>query len=98
MSHLKYHVVGYALILFVAIFGCSKSTKKKLHTIGVFQFNSNPLLDATREGFVKALKDAGYEDGINIKLDFKNAQGDISTTQLIARKFVQDEVDVNNPS
>ena len=92
MSHLKHRVVGCALILLM-VFGCSKSAKK-LYTIGVFQFNFNPLLDATREGFVKALKDAGYEAGINIKLDFENAQGDISTTQLIARKFVQDEVDM----
>ena len=86
-------VLVCALILPVAIFGCSKRSKD-LYTIGVFQFNSNPLLDDAREGFTKALKDVGYENDINIRLDFKNAQGDISTSQLIARKFVQDEVDM----
>jgi len=93
MNHFRRQVVGCVLVLLVGVFGCSKPARK-LYTIGVFQFNSNPLLDATREGFVEALKDAGYEDGINIKFDFKNAQGDISTTQLVARKFVQDKVDI----
>ncbi|MFO7296261.1 MAG: ABC transporter substrate-binding protein, partial [Clostridia bacterium] len=46
------------------------------------------------EGFIEALKEAGYEDGKNIKIDFQNAQNDITNAQTIARKFVDEKVDM----
>lgn len=79
--------------LFLLTLSCS-SKKNKLPTIGIFQINSIELADAAREGFIKGLKDGGYEDGININLDLQNAQGDITTLQLIAQKFVSDKVNI----
>ncbi len=63
---------------------------KKLYTIGVFQFSSNTLQDRTREGFLQAMADAGYKDGENVRYRFENAQADIPTSQLIARKLASD--------
>ena len=72
--------------------GCS-NRGEGLYTVGVFQFSSNAVLDRTVEGFLQAMTDAGYKDGENVRYQFENAQGDIPTTQLIARKLAS-EVDL----
>ena len=76
--------------LALALAGCGSRSGKELYTVGVFQINSNPNLDAAREGFIDGLGQAGYEDGENIRLIVKNAQGDIATAQLIAQQFAQE--------
>lgn len=72
--------------------GCG--TKEKVFKIGVSQFVKHAALDASYQGFVDALKDAGYVDGENIKIDFQNAQGDQSNTTTIATKLVNDNNDL----
>lgn len=62
--------------------------------IGIIQLAEHPALDAAYEGFVDALKDAGYEDGKNIELDFNNAQGDTSNCETIANKLVNNKSDL----
>lgn len=81
-------VILCGLILMLA--NCGSRNGDELYTIGVFQINSNPNLDVTREGFIDGLRQAGYEDGENIHLIVKNAQGDIATAQLIAQQFAQE--------
>jgi putative ABC transport system substrate-binding protein len=54
----------------------------------------HPALDSAREGFIEALKEAGYEDGKNIKIEYQNAQGDVNNAQTIARKFTDENVDM----
>ncbi len=53
--------------------------------IGINQIVEYVALDDNREGFIKALREAGYKDGDNIKIDYKNAQGDIGVSQTIAK-------------
>ncbi len=84
------------LMMFISmliIFSCSKKTNN-FPTIGVFQISSSMLADEAREGFIHGLKEAGYEDNKNINLDIQNAQGEITTAQLIAQKFVSNKVDI----
>lgn len=45
-------------------------------------------LDASRQGFIDALKEAGYEDGKNIAIEYKNAQGEQPTALAISQDFV----------
>jgi putative tryptophan/tyrosine transport system substrate-binding protein len=72
-----------------------KSLKdKKEIKIGISQIVEHPALDAARKGFIDALKEKGFEDGKNIKIDFQNAQGDQATAQTIAQKFVSDKEDM----
>ena len=59
-------------------------------SIGVIQLVEHAALDAAYNGFVDGLKEAGYEDGKNITLDYQNAQGDQSNCQTIANKLVND--------
>lgn len=71
--------------------GCnSKETIK----IGVSQLVQHNALDAAYEGFVDGLKEAGYEDGKNIRIDYQNAQGDQGNANTIAAKFANDNVDL----
>ncbi len=62
--------------------------------IGVVQLTEHPALDASYEGFVAALKEAGYEEGKNLELDFNNAQNDVSNCETIANKLVNDKNDL----
>lgn len=83
------------LILTIAgslLAGCGK--KEKVFKIGVNQLVRHDALDASYQGFVDALKDAGYIDGENIKIDYQNAQNDPSTLNTIATKLVNDGNDL----
>lgn len=60
------------------------------YKIGIIQLVEHAALDATYEGFVDGLKEAGLEAGKNITIDYQNAQGDQSNCQTIATKLVND--------
>ncbi len=77
----------------VLIFSCGSKPRKDLYTIAIFQFSTSPYSVAV-DGVVDALKEAGYIDGENCRLQFENAQGDFSTAQSIAQKLVNDKVDL----
>lgn len=62
--------------------------------VGVIQLAEHPALDAAYEGFLEGLKEAGFEEGKNLTVDYQNAQGDQSNCQTIADKFVNDDVDL----
>jgi putative ABC transport system substrate-binding protein len=72
--------------------GCTGS--KEVFKIGVNQLVTHAALDASYQGFVDALAEAGYVDGENIKIDLQNAQGDQPTANTIAAKLVNDENDL----
>lgn len=66
------------------------SESEKTFEIGISQLAEHPALDDARLGFEDGLE----ELGINAKIDFKNAQGDIPTSNTIAEKFSKDDVDL----
>ncbi len=74
--------------------GCANQNQEEIKKIGVLQYTEHAALDSSYEGFMAALEDNGYVDGKNIKIDFKNAQGEMPTTQTIANQFVNDQVDM----
>ncbi len=89
----KVIVVTLVLALTASILaGCGK--KDEVFQIGVNQLVTHAALDASYQGFVDALADAGYVDGEKIKIDLQNAQGDQSTANTIAAKLVNDENDL----
>ena len=81
-------------LLLIGGIACSGAASGKVVTIGISQLVEHPALDSAREGFIEALKEAGYEDGKNIKIDYQNAQGDVNNAQTIARKFADEKVDM----
>lgn len=67
-----------------------KESKKSEMTIGIVQLIEHPALDDAREGFINELKELGVE----AKIEYQNAQGDIATARTISEKFVSDKVDL----
>lgn len=67
-----------------------QSASADAYSIGITQIVSHPSLDAAREGFEKAFKDAGIE----VTYDIKNAQGDQSTAADIAGAFAASDNDL----
>ncbi|WP_134701686.1 ABC transporter substrate-binding protein [Ammoniphilus sp. YIM 78166] len=67
---------------------------EKIVKIGITQIVEHPSLDEGRKGFLDALKDAGYEEGKNLKVDIQIAQGDMNNNITIAQKFVNDQDDL----
>ncbi|SDT01667.1 putative ABC transport system substrate-binding protein [Mucilaginibacter mallensis] len=72
------------------------SCKQKTNTVPVVGF-VDAFEDATisqaRDGFVAALKDSGFSAGKgNIKIEYRNAQGDIPTLTQIVNYFVSEPV------
>jgi putative tryptophan/tyrosine transport system substrate-binding protein len=94
----------FAFVLSASILaGCTSSqastskgsaAEKKEIKIGISQIVEHPALDASRKGFIDALKEKGFEEGKNLKVDFQNAQGEQTNAQTIANKFVSDKVNM----
>jgi len=64
--------------------------EKQDFKIGISQLVEHPALDASRQGFIDKLN----ELGVKVVLDEKNAQGDVANAQIIAEKFIKDDVDL----
>ena len=81
------------LTLCLVLGACSKGKKTagKSYKIGVNQLMEHKALDDVREGFQEELKNLG----VSFELDYKNAQGDVSSnSNIIESKFAQDKVDL----
>ena len=63
---------------------------EKTYKIGIMQIISHPALDNARQGFEDAFKEAG----LKVDFDRQDAQGEVSTANVIANKFVSDKVDL----
>ncbi|WP_018752486.1 ABC transporter substrate-binding protein [Paenibacillus sanguinis] len=74
--------------------GEEANAAKGSYKIAISQIVEHPSLDATREGFLAALKDAGIVEGENLKLDYNNAQGDTTNNTTIAQKIAGEPYDL----
>lgn len=72
------------LSLFILIVGLCGCSENDTYVVGVAQFAEHGSLDNCREGFVSALKYAGFEEGGNIEIKYMNAQADMGTANQIA--------------
>jgi putative tryptophan/tyrosine transport system substrate-binding protein len=62
--------------------------------VSIVTMTDTPQLVEVRDGVLEGLKDHGYVDGQNLKIDFKSAQGNFGTAQQIVRQFIGDRPDV----
>ncbi|WP_342048499.1 ABC transporter substrate-binding protein [Bacillus sp. OTU530] len=70
------------------------NASQKQYKIAISQIVEHPSLDATREGFLAALKDADIEEGNNLTVDYNNAQGDPTNNLSIAQKVANEKNDL----
>ncbi|MCI6585406.1 MAG: ABC transporter substrate-binding protein [Mobiluncus sp.] len=71
----------------------TNSKPAKVVNIGLLQMMSHPSLDDIRQGVYDGLKERGYTDGENIKIDYQNGQGDQTLLKTIADQFMADKKD-----
>jgi putative ABC transport system substrate-binding protein len=99
----KIFVLLLTVVLCIGIFaGCGtqkndaeeQSSKSDEVKLGIIQIVEHEALDASRNGFLDVLKENGYAEGENLKVDYQNAQGDMPTAQTIAKKFVSEKSDL----
>lgn len=96
MKRLIINTIVFAAILF-SFWSCQNNNRqkeKKIYTIGITQLMTNPGIDAIREGFLDEMGKLHYKEGKNIKYIQENSQGDNTVAQSIAKKFVNDSVDM----
>ncbi|GFR37262.1 ABC transporter substrate-binding protein [Insulibacter thermoxylanivorax] len=69
-------------------------TDERTYKIGITQYLEHPSLDATREGILDALKEAGIEEGVNLVVDYHTAQADSTNNLSIANKLAGGDYDL----
>src|ERR1700720_1398145 len=84
-------VYCFSLFLCFFLFGSCKTTSKK---IGLLKIVSHPQLDMIENTFVAELGRLGYQDGKNVIVERKNAQGEIATAQSTAKYLVDSKKDL----
>lgn len=97
MKKLSLTILVILLSVSLVLAGCSSApaaSGEKVYKVGLIQLVEHPSLDYVREGMLQALKDNGFEQGVNIEIDYQNAQADQATMNNIANKFVGDGVDL----
>lgn len=78
-----------AILLTLALcLSCGAVLAEDKPIIGIIQQAEHVALSAARDGFIQALKDNGYEDGVNITIDALNGQGDPATLASIADRLI----------
>lgn len=91
-------LISFLLIITLFLSACSSgnsnNNSQNTVSIGISQIVEHPALDSARAGFIDALKEKGYEEGKNLKLDIQFAQGDIALTTTIAQNFVSQKKDL----
>lgn len=80
-------------VMALGMIGC-QGKSKEVTEIGINQFMVHEALDASRQGFLDVLKENGFVDGENIRVEYKNANGEQSTALTIAQDFVNSGKDM----
>jgi putative ABC transport system substrate-binding protein len=92
MNLVKYLSASLVIILLAS---CHPATKNTVPTVGFVDAFEDATIAQARTGFVDALKKNGFsEDQKNIKIEYRNAQGDIPTLTQIVNYFISEPVDL----
>lgn len=87
-------VMPKLIVLFVVGLFFTTGLSAKMIRIGEHQIVAHPALDNDSKGFKAALEEEGFIEGKNVTFDRQNAQGEQPNCAIIARKFVDDKVDL----
>ncbi|MDR1177507.1 MAG: ABC transporter substrate-binding protein [Spirochaetaceae bacterium] len=96
----RHRLTVLLLTLGVLLPGCEKNSgtgdsggNAGTRTIGIIQLADNGAFTDMREGFLDRLKELGYGDA-ELKVDYKNAQGDIGTLNTICQEMAVSNYDL----
>lgn len=72
----------------------SSTDDKKIKTVGILQYVSHSSLDQIKKGVIAGLKEEGYTEGDNLKIEFLNGQGDQSKLNSMSQQLLDKKSDV----
>ncbi|HEM5994041.1 TPA: ABC transporter substrate-binding protein [Streptococcus suis] len=94
-------VVATLVVLVIGAFFFNKqedtstSTEDKERVkVGVLQYVTHDSLDEIYKGIKAGLKEGGYEEDVNLEIDFMNAEADQSQVQTMSKKLVDNGNDL----
>jgi putative ABC transport system substrate-binding protein len=97
-SKFSYAFCSFFCFFYTPFFYSSLYADASFKTIAITQIVPHKSLDEAKAGVIDQLKKEGFEVGKNLKIIEENAQGNITTANLIARKFIEDKsIDVIIP-
>lgn len=75
--------------------GAAPATEKapEVKTVGILQYVSHPALDQIKKGIIAGLKESGYTEGKNLKVEFQNGQADQSKLNTMSQQLVDKKAD-----
>lgn len=81
--------LSFVFVFFSLLSYTNNSLAIDTKTIAITEIVEHPSLLQAKQGVIDELRDNGYEEGKNLIVIDKNAQGAIANAMLIAKKFVQ---------
>ncbi len=95
---IKKLMAGLSLAGLLLLGGCSNNKKadnsSNVKHVGVLQVVQHPSLDKAYKGFKKGLKEEGYVEGKNLKIDYQNAQNSQDNLKSMSEKLVNEKSDL----
>src|SRR3978361_1105144 len=83
------------VIFILSVFASCSSQKSNVPVVGFVDAFEDATISQARTGFTDALKKNGFsEDRKTVKIEYRNAQGDIPTLTQIVNYFVSEKVDL----
>lgn len=92
-----FKIIGILLIVVIILVIVSRSNNKgenNLKLIMLLQYNDSPLSELSKEGIIDGLEAIGYVEGVNYKMKALNAQGDVSTLNIMVEGALNDNPDL----
>jgi putative ABC transport system substrate-binding protein len=90
---MKKYLPFIALALFIS--SCQSHKPNTVPVVGFVDAFEDATISQARTGFTDALKKNGFsEDNKTIKIEYRNAQGNIPTLTQIVNYFVSENVDL----
>lgn len=89
-------IVILIAFLTIAFFGENRQREEnaKIPRVGVLTLMHHPALDEIYRGFKAELKESGYVDGKNIRIDYQNANNDQSNLRTMATRLTDEQSSV----
>jgi len=85
----------FAILILFSLVSCKQKNKNTVPVVGFVDAFEDETISQARTGFEAALKDSGFSAGKgNVKIEYRNAQGDIPTLTQIINYFVSEPVDL----
>ena len=92
--HKKIAVLFLSAMPFAFCFSAQAQQRAKVPSVGIITTGSQEALAHLLEGFKQGLRENGYKDGQNIRLEVRYAEGKAERLPLFAKELVQAKVDV----